>query len=178
MMRPRYSLALALCLALLIVIGLVRNFTSSEKTLSSAANRERQLSRQPLLRVKPTRPTKPTLAYASASSSAARAQPAVTQLQEPQPGLQLSPAVPLPAAAIAQSDPALLTAAATALREQITTQFYQDLAASFGPNATIQPGPAVTAALARANESYRSFFGDAAYQKQLLNSALEVRLPD
>ena len=38
----------------------------------------------------------------------------------------------------------------------------------------IKPGPAVDQARARANETYRALFGDEAYNRMIMNAAIEV----
>ena len=42
----------------------------------------------------------------------------------------------------------------------------------------ITPGESVDEACNRADEQYRTLFGEAAYNRQGMNSAIEVRLPE
>jgi len=121
-------------------------------------------------------------------------------------GLRLSDNVKLPAVILALSDPNRdpehkLPQPVLDCMQGIVDRFYQDLAASAGNQAgtagkppgtspdpaapvtaadntvVIEPGPAVDKARARANEMYRALFGDEAYNRLTMNSALEVQLP-
>lgn len=116
------------------------------------------------------------------------------------PGIRLADDVKLPAVILAlnaaEKDtlhpvPAPIAAAMRA----IVSTFYQELADSARltpagaiPDATdtatedeitilIKPGPAVERARARANETYRALFGDAAFSRATMNATLEVQLP-
>ncbi|MCX6875806.1 MAG: hypothetical protein NTW21_18655 [Verrucomicrobia bacterium] len=119
--------------------------------------------------------------------------------------IQLAADIQLPAALMAQEGPELealsqLGPAAVAANLAIVNSFYQELAASAGAvpaagerlpenqentevagltgeTTVIPPGPEVAMARARADEIYRALFGDEAYNRQTMNSVLEVRLP-
>jgi hypothetical protein len=91
--------------------------------------------------------------------------------------------------------------AVTAATRQIAGSFYQELAAgtAIRPSAVekpvagilqpsdtpadddnttvIEPGPVVENARSRANEAYRALFGDDAYNRRTMDSAIEVSLP-
>ena len=116
--------------------------------------------------------------------------------QEAKRGIQLADDVRLPAAIMAESAPDTATrkmispAAATANRE-IANSYYRELLATAGnSSATPTPAPggdeatsvipagaAAEKARNHADEMYRALFGDDAYNRQVMNSAIEVRLP-
>ena len=79
-----------------------------------------------------------------------------------------------------------------AAMQGIVDRFYQDLAAGVRQQnaadassgqisadgedtVVVNPGPIVEAARARANETYRTLFGDDAYNRLTMNTALEVQ---
>ena len=116
----------------------------------------------------------------------------------PAPGIQLADDVQLPAVIIALSDPNKdpqhkIPPPVAAAMQRIVDSFYQELAASVRENpmgedtkpteadgletVVIQPGPAVEQARANANEAYRVLFGDEAFNRLMMNAALEARLP-
>lgn len=108
------------------------------------------------------------------------------------PAVQLADNARLPAAfmALARSsaepDKALPLTSNKAL-QAIEDGFYQDLAVQAsdsnqvdgteGPAVVIGPGPILEDASARANELYRSLFGNDAYNRHAMDSAKEVLLP-
>ena len=129
---------------------------------------------------------------------------AVPVSDKPAFGVRLADNVRLPAVILALSDSARdpnhkVPAPVAAAMQSIVDTFYQDLAASVregiiagNPTAgqsadgvaiapgsedtvVIQPGPAVDQARARANETYRTLFGDDAYNRLTMNTALEVK---
>ncbi len=126
--------------------------------------------------------------------------PFTTAAEIPAQGIQLAGDVRLPAAIMALAELAKPTAApippavVTAQRE-IVAKFYQEVAASV-PTPNISPGvdesseeiqtttvvippsESVNDARHRADEQYRTLFGDAAYNRQIIGSAIEVRLPE
>jgi hypothetical protein len=120
--------------------------------------------------------------------------------------VQLAANVRLPAALMDLAETAVdnrisVSPAADAAKRDIATAFYQRLAsdATAGPawrqpspadrpdaaapeagtadTGMIEPGPVADNASTLANESYRALFGDDAYNRQTMNSAIEVRLP-
>lgn len=129
---------------------------------------------------------------------------AVPISDKPAFGVRLADNVRLPAVILALSDSARdpnhkVPAPVAAAMQSIVDTFYQDLAASVRDGAiagkttaaesadgaatapgsedtvVIQPGPAVDQARARANETYRTLFGDEAYNRLTMNTALEVK---
>ncbi|MEI6654354.1 MAG: hypothetical protein WCP45_06265 [Verrucomicrobiota bacterium] len=143
---------------------------------------------------------------ATAHAAQPTANPAAQSNTQPL-GIRLADNVKLPAVIIALSDPNRdpehkLPQPVLDCMQGIVDRFYQDLAASAGNQAgtaskppgtspdptapvtaadnntvVIEPGPAVDKARARANEMYRALFGDEAYNRLTMNSALEVQLP-
>ena len=117
------------------------------------------------------------------------------------PAVQLAWNVRLPAAIMdsgrrrTENPGAVPTPADEAVRG-IETTFYQNVAATVpevanppeaapingtdnGESTTvITPGPEVEQARNNANELYRALFGDAAYNRQTMDSAIEVQLPE
>ena len=111
-------------------------------------------------------------------------------------GIQLAENVRLPAAVMALAEIAKPTAepvspAVTAAQQEIVEKFYQEIAAEMArPNilptpeleeattVVISPSESVDDARHRADEQYRTLFGDAAYNRQGISSAIEVRLPE
>ncbi len=135
-----------------------------------------------------------------------RAKPALPLHRSRPIGIQLGEDVRLPAALMNLSENGLLLDAhnvspvVTAAREQIANSFYRELAdhalapATAGDARTlpqhepsesdddastvvIAAGPQVEVALERADEIYRVFYGDEAYNRYSMGSAVEVRLP-
>lgn len=108
-------------------------------------------------------------------------------------GIRLADNVQLPAVVLAinavENNPqSTLPEPVAAAMHAIVDTFYQDLAESSRQNGSvtspdeegtvvIQPGPAVESARARANETYRALFGDDAFNRLTVNTALEVRIP-
>lgn len=99
--------------------------------------------------------------------------------------IQLADNVQLPAVLMVQDRPTTTTPQLAAAISGIGDAFYQKLAASTAPGATsgtqdsavIEPGPEVAQARDLANETYRALFGDEAYNRQTMNSVIEVQLP-
>ncbi len=146
-------------------------------------------------------PTPATAALHAATHAAQPTGSPASQSNSPPLGIRLADNVKLPAVIIALSDPNRdpehkLPQPVLDCMQGIVDRFYQDLAASAAgkqpgsspdPSApeaatddntvVIEPGPAVDKARARANEMYRALFGDEAYNRLTMNSALEVQLP-
>lgn len=117
----------------------------------------------------------------------------VPPANSPGRGIQLAANVRLPAAIMALGSREMNvpghppTPADDAARE-IENTFYQELAATAGEppdkpleadaTTVISPGREVETARARADEIYRSLFGDEAYNRQSMTSAIEVQLPE
>lgn len=113
----------------------------------------------------------------------------------PARGIQLAENVRLPAAVMALAEIAKPTAepvppAVAAAQRKIVEKFYQEIAAEMSPHnispkpelveattVVISPSKTVDDARHRADEQYRALFGDAAYNRQGIRSAIEVRLP-
>jgi len=149
-------------------------------------------------------PAPPASPSAAATSEPA---PASVPIATPRAlGVRLGDDVQLPAVILALSDPNRdpghkTPAPVAAAMQAIVDRFYQDLTASVrdqsakgnvpstqAPDATvpevgnedtvvIEPGPAVDKARARANETYRTLFGDDAYNRLTMGTAIEVKLP-
>ena len=118
--------------------------------------------------------------------------------QTRQRAVRLAAAVRLPAAIMAQGDPEPTlhrnSKATMAANQAISDSFYGDLLSDTNnahqqdgndPDAgpeddeiVIPPGLEVRRATHRADEAYRTMFGDAAYNRQSMMSALEVLLPE
>ena len=114
----------------------------------------------------------------------------------PARGIQLAENVRLPAAVMALAEITKPTAApvppaVAAAQREIVEKFYQEIAAEMArPNifptpeleeattVVISPSKTVADARHRADEQYRTLFGDAAYNRQGISSAIEVRLPE
>ena len=114
----------------------------------------------------------------------------------PARGIQLAENVRLPAAVMALAEFAKPTAepippAVAAAQLEIVEKFYQEIAAEMAPpnisstpeleeatTVVISPSESVDDARHRADEQYRTLFGDAAYNRQGISSAIEVRLPE
>lgn len=112
-------------------------------------------------------------------------------------GIRLADNVRLPAVVLALSMPNRdpqhpIPAPVAAAMQGIVDRFYQDLAAGVRQQnaadassgqisadgedtVVVNPGPIVDAARARANETYRTLFGDDAYNRLTMNTALEVQ---
>ena len=113
----------------------------------------------------------------------------------PAHAIQLAGDVRLPAAVMALAEIAQPSAepvppAVAAAQREIVEKFYQEVAVEMAPpnisphpelvdatTVVISPGEAVDNARHRADEQYRTLFGDAAYNRQGIGSAIEVRLP-
>ena len=121
----------------------------------------------------------------------------------PLPAVQLSASARLPAVILAQFDSGAserqpTTPETTAANAALVASFYLDLAervaaespddtASAGNDAqlpageataVIAPGPVLDAATATANERFRALFGQNAYNRRSIASALEVSVPE
>lgn len=126
--------------------------------------------------------------------------PVTSAAEIPAQGIQLAGDVRLPAAIMALAELAKPSAepippAVVAAQREIVAKFYQEVAASVPPpnispgvaeiseeiqttTVVIPPSESVDAARHRADEQYRTLFGDAAYNRQGIGSAIEVRLPE
>ena len=94
-------------------------------------------------------------------------------------------------AEIAQPTPEPIPPAVAAAQQEIVEKFYQEIAAEMAPpnilatpelkeatTVVIPPSQTVDDARHRADEQYRTLFGDAAYNRLEISSAIEVRLPE
>jgi hypothetical protein len=117
--------------------------------------------------------------------------------QEAKRGIQLTDDVRLPAAIMAENAPdtatrKMISPAAATANQEIANSYYRELLATAGSSpATPTPAPgggdettsvipagaAAEKARNHADEMYRALFGDDAYNRQVMNSAIEVRLP-
>ncbi len=124
-------------------------------------------------------------------------EPDAVRNQTQERAVRLAPNVRLPAAIMAQGDheptPHRCSSASEAANQTIADRFYGELSSgsrepSNDSETDVRPkdrgellvptGLEVDRATQRANEAYRAMFGDAAYNRQSMMSAIEVNLPE
>ena len=92
-----------------------------------------------------------------------------------QPGppiLEITPGIPLPAVLLAQDDP--LSPQAEAIKDRIAEEFEDAITQTSNPEKPKVHPDAFRAARDRADDRYRMFFGDTAYNRMTMSAAKQA----